>query len=36
MEYKDITIEECFIKYFTEKTASIFDADKKQVTFMEE
>lgn len=36
MEYKDITIEECFIKYHTEKIASIFDADKKEVTFMEE
>lgn len=36
MEYKDITLEECFIKYHTEKTASIFDADKKEVIFAEE
>lgn len=36
MKYEDITLEECFIKYHEYKIASIFDADKKEIKFMEE
>lgn len=36
MEYKGITIEECFAKYHTNKTACICDGDNYIIKFEEE
>ena len=36
LKYEDTTLEECFIEYFTNKIASVFNADKKEIVFVEE
>ena len=36
MKYEDTTLEECFIKYHEYKIASIFNADNKEICFVEE
>lgn len=36
MEYKGITLEECFIKYHTKNIACICDGDTRLVKFEEE
>lgn len=35
-DYQDATLEECFITYIKKKIACIFDADTKEIIFMEE
>lgn len=36
MNYKDITTEDCFVKYHTENIACECDADKQEINFVEE
>lgn len=36
MNYKDITLEECFVKYHENKIASECNADNKEIEFVEE
>jgi len=32
----EMTIEDCFVKYYTEKIACVCDADKREIIFVEE
>ena len=36
MNYEEISLEECFINYHTNKIACICNADERQVIFVEE
>lgn len=36
MKYEDITLEECFVYYYTRKVACECNADKKEVIFCKE
>lgn len=36
INYNEATLEECFIEYFINKIASVFNADKKEIIFVEE
>lgn len=36
MKYTEMTLEDCFVNYFTNKVASEFDADNKEIILVEE
>lgn len=36
MKYEDITLEECFVYYYTRKVACECNADKEEVIFSKE